>query len=187
MSVLKTHAVKQIKMHSYKTFKHHHEKGVKIIFFLDCEMILIVYLALWFTTLLCGTSHRVESNEVNPWLVWKSSQCVLVLVIVLNSGMWFFFFVNVRFYSYCNIPLVYNAIQSCILFKISFHPWIWNGTAILEPNEGNGCFLMLTWGISSWPASGRPYIVTSQMERWCGEIARVFNFFFSLCPSQCLR
>lgn len=38
---------------------------------------MIVYLALWIATLLCGTSHRVGSNEANPCLVRESSQSVV--------------------------------------------------------------------------------------------------------------
>lgn len=52
-------------MCSYKTFKHYHVEVVKIFFFFG-EIILIVYLALWFTALLCGSLHRVESNKANP-------------------------------------------------------------------------------------------------------------------------
>lgn len=142
-------------------------------------MILIVCVALWFAGLLCGSSHRVESNEANPWLVWMSGWWFLFSVIVLNPGMWFFFFLWMWEFLQIAIFHWYVTISSPAFCLVSLPPWIWKETAILEPNEGNGCFLMLTSGIAFWPASGEPYSVTLQTERRSGRIDHTFTLFHS--------
>lgn len=175
MSVLKTHAVRQIKMCTYKTFKHHQ---VVRIFFFNCETIVIVYLARWIATLLCGTSHRVGSNEANPCLVRESSQSVVFV------------------FSYCSqsrdmVLLFFLWMQDCLQIAM-FHCYVTipspasSLSLIAYTDVKRGCYFAamrgkwplraVTSGIVSWPASVQPYSVTAQVERFGGN-TQVFKLF----------
>lgn len=124
--------------------------------FLNFKVILIVYLAVWFATLLCGTSHSVLSNKTNPWYIWTSSWVLFFFSYCSKSSDSFFYECEIFLQS-----VMFHWYVTISAFRLKSYCPSWYAAELLywSSYEGNKHSLMLTSGIASRPASGPPYIV----------------------------